>query len=52
MRNDGLQRLREKLIAERNSGSLSREDMDAKREQLIQIKGILEGRGVKYPASL
>jgi hypothetical protein len=52
MRNNQLQRLRDKLIDERNRGNLSREEKDAKREQLLEIKKLLKGRGIVYAASL
>jgi len=52
MRSKQLQSLRSKLIDERNSGKLSRKEKDAKRKQLLEIKQILKGRGIEYPASL
>jgi DNA-binding MarR family transcriptional regulator len=52
MRNNQLQSLRSKIIAERNSGKLSREEKDTTREQLVEIKRILKTRGIEYAASL
>jgi hypothetical protein len=52
MRSKELQLLRSKLIDERNRGNLSREEKDAKREQLLEIKKLLKGRGIVYAASL
>jgi hypothetical protein len=52
LRSKDLQSLRSKLIDERNSGSLSREEKDAKREQLLEIKRILKTRGIEYAASV
>jgi hypothetical protein len=52
MRSKDLQSFRYKLIDERNSGKLSRAEMDSKREQLLEIKCILKTRGIEYAASL
>jgi len=52
MKSKDLQSLRDKLIAERNSGKLTREEMDAKREQLLEIKEVLKGCAITYPSSL
>jgi len=52
MRSKELQSLRSKLVAERNSGKLSREEKHARRKQLLQIKQILKRRGIEYPASI
>jgi hypothetical protein len=52
MKSKDLQLLRHKLIAERNSGEFGPEENQVKREQLLEIKQILKGRGIEYPASI
>jgi hypothetical protein len=52
MKTKDLRYLRTRLIAERNSGKLSHEEMQAKRRQLVEVKQILKGRGIEYAPSL